>query len=77
MLYQPFPMPGAARAHIWHHVPETRRPRHFHSEPELNLVTGGFGFAGRDGTGGIPSDCISAHSDYLASFPYLGTPHQS
>jgi AraC-like DNA-binding protein len=34
-------MPGAARAHIWHHVPETRRPRHFHSEPELNLVTAG------------------------------------
>jgi len=41
VLYQPFPMPGAARAHIWHHVPETRRPRHFHSEPELNLVTAG------------------------------------
>jgi AraC-like DNA-binding protein len=41
VLYQPFPIPGAARAHIWHHVPETRRPRHFHSEPELNLVTAG------------------------------------
>jgi AraC-like DNA-binding protein len=40
-LYQPFPLPGAARAHVWHHVPETRRPRHFHSEPELNLIGAG------------------------------------
>jgi AraC-like DNA-binding protein len=30
-----------ARAHVWHHVPETRRPRHFHSEPELNLIAAG------------------------------------
>lgn len=40
-IYQPFPLPGAARGHIWHHVPETRRPRHFHAEPELNLITAG------------------------------------
>ena len=40
-IYQPFPMPTRARAHIWHHAPATRRPRHFHAEPELNLVTGG------------------------------------
>ncbi len=40
-LYQPFPLPGAARAHVWHHVPATRRPRHFHSEPELNLIAAG------------------------------------
>ena len=40
-LYQPFPIPGAARGHIWHHVPETRRPRHFHAEPELNLIAAG------------------------------------
>lgn len=45
-LYQPFPLPTAARAHVWHHVPETRRPRHFHSEPELNLVTRGSGVFG-------------------------------
>ncbi|HVZ88607.1 MAG TPA: AraC family transcriptional regulator [Polyangia bacterium] len=45
-LYQPFPMPGAARAHVWHHVPETRRPRHFHSEPELNLIAAGSGAFG-------------------------------
>jgi AraC-like DNA-binding protein len=40
-FYQPFPMATQARAHIWHHAPATRRPRHFHAEPELNLVTGG------------------------------------
>ena len=40
-LYQPFPIATKARGHIWHHAPATRRPRHFHAEPELNLVTGG------------------------------------
>src|SRR5512142_1408849 len=30
-----------ARAQIWRHAPATRRPRHFHAEPELNLVTAG------------------------------------
>jgi AraC-like DNA-binding protein len=40
-IYQPFPIPTRARGQIWHHAPATRRPRHFHSEPELNLVTGG------------------------------------
>jgi AraC-like DNA-binding protein len=45
-LYQPFPLPSAARAHVWHHVPETRRPRHFHAEPELNLVAAGSGAFG-------------------------------
>jgi AraC-like DNA-binding protein len=40
-LYQPFPIPGTARGHVWHHVPATRRPRHFHAEPELNLIASG------------------------------------
>ena len=40
-LYQPFPIETNARGQIWHHVPATRRPRHFHAEPELNLVTAG------------------------------------
>ncbi len=44
-------------------------------DAELNIVTGGFPFAGRDGTGAIPTDGIGAHTDYLSSFPYLGTPH--
>src|SRR2546428_5177441 len=39
---------------------------------ELNLVTGG-GLV--QGTGAIPSDCVGAHSDYKAVFPYLGDPH--
>jgi hypothetical protein len=42
---------------------------------ELNIVTGGFPFAGRNATGAIPTDGIGPHSDYQASFPYLGTPH--
>jgi AraC-like DNA-binding protein len=40
-LYQPFPIPSVARGHVWHHVPATRRPRHFHAEPELNLIAAG------------------------------------
>jgi AraC-like DNA-binding protein len=40
-LHQPFPLPTRARGHVWRHRPETRRPRHFHAEPELNLVTAG------------------------------------
>ena len=34
-------MLGRTRAHIWHYAPENRRPRHFHAEPELNLVVAG------------------------------------
>jgi AraC-like DNA-binding protein len=45
-LYQPFPIAGAARGQIWRHQPSTRRPRHFHAEPELNLVTSGRGAFG-------------------------------
>lgn len=45
-LYQPFPIAGAARGQIWRHQPSTRRPRHFHAEPELNLVTAGHGCFG-------------------------------
>lgn len=42
---------------------------------ELNITTGGFPFAGRNATGGIPTDGVGSHSDYSAGFPYLGTPH--
>jgi hypothetical protein len=42
---------------------------------ELNITTGGFPFAGRNASGAIPTDKVGPHSDYLASFPYLGTPH--
>ena len=42
---------------------------------ELNIVTGGFPFPGRDDEGAIPSDCVGPHSDYMDAFPYLGRPH--
>jgi AraC-like DNA-binding protein len=48
VLYQPFPLPGQADAHIWRYTPENRRPRHFHLEPELNLIVAG---AARFGVG--------------------------
>jgi hypothetical protein len=44
-------------------------------DAELNITTGGFPFPGRDAMGAIPSDCVGPHTDYLAKFPYLGTPH--
>jgi hypothetical protein len=44
-------------------------------DAELNIVTGGFGFAGRDGVGAIPTDGVGPHGDYLGTFPYLGVPH--
>jgi Domain of unknown function (DUF4331) len=42
---------------------------------ELNIVTGGFAFPGRDGSGAIPGDGVGPHADYLPAFPYLGEPH--
>lgn len=45
-LYQPFPMPGRARGQVWRYAPQYRRPRHFHAEPELNLVVSGRGSFG-------------------------------
>jgi hypothetical protein len=44
-------------------------------DAELNIVTGGIAFPGRNATGAIPTDGVFAHGDYLASFPYLGVPH--
>jgi AraC-like DNA-binding protein/mannose-6-phosphate isomerase-like protein (cupin superfamily) len=40
-IFQPFPMLTGRRAQIWRHRPEYRRPRHFHDEPELNVVVAG------------------------------------
>lgn len=40
-------LPGR-RGQIWRYAPEYRRPRHFHAEPELNLVVSG---SARFGTG--------------------------
>ena len=48
-LYQPFPMvTPQVRAQVWRHAPQFRRPRHFHDEPEINLVVAG---SGRFGVG--------------------------
>jgi quercetin dioxygenase-like cupin family protein/AraC-like DNA-binding protein len=40
-LYQAFPMLPGRRAQVWRHQPAFRRPRHFHAEPELNVVLRG------------------------------------
>ncbi|HEV8696255.1 MAG TPA: DUF4331 family protein [Candidatus Limnocylindrales bacterium] len=45
---------------------------------ELNVTTGGDPldlFPGRNATGAVPGDGVGPHTDYLASFPYLGKPH--
>jgi AraC-like DNA-binding protein len=42
-LLQPFPMEHKRRAQAWRYQPEFRRPRHFHDQSELNLVTRGVG----------------------------------
>jgi AraC-like DNA-binding protein len=62
-LYQPFPMPGPARGHIWRYTPEHRRPRHFHLEPELNLVAAG---SGKFGVGEVE---IAVAAGDLLSWP--------
>jgi len=46
-------------------------------DTELNIVTGGFPFQGRDAHGAVGSDCVPAHTDYLSTFPYVGAPHAS
>jgi len=56
-------MPGAAAAHIWRYAPENRRPRHFHLEPELNLVAAG---SGKFGVGQVE---ISVAAGDLLSWP--------
>jgi AraC-like DNA-binding protein/mannose-6-phosphate isomerase-like protein (cupin superfamily) len=40
-IYQPFPILPGRRAQVWRHRSEYRRPRHFHEEPEINLVVRG------------------------------------
>jgi AraC-like DNA-binding protein len=40
-VLQPFPMLAGRRAQAWRHQPGFRRPRHFHPEPELNVVAHG------------------------------------
>lgn len=57
-------MPEGRRGQIWRYAPEYRRPRHFHDEPELNLVVAG---SGAFGTG---SDIVRVTAgDFLCWLP--------
>jgi hypothetical protein len=41
-LYQSFLSAlGRARGIVWKYSPEFRRPRHFHAEPEINVIVAG------------------------------------
>jgi len=40
-LLQPFPTLPGSQAQVWSYSPRYRRPRHFHTEPELNFVVHG------------------------------------
>lgn len=44
-------------------------------DAELNIVTGGYQVPGRDAVGAIPTDCVAAHTDISAKFPFLAKPH--
>ena len=47
-------------------------------DTELRIVTGGDPldlFDDRDADGGVNSDGVGPHDDYLSEFPYLGEPH--
>jgi AraC-like DNA-binding protein len=52
-VLQPFPMLGPSRAQTWTYSPRYRRPRHFHAEPELNVVVAG---TARFGIGNLVRD---------------------
>jgi AraC-like DNA-binding protein/mannose-6-phosphate isomerase-like protein (cupin superfamily) len=62
-LYQRFPMLGQARAQVWSYLPQYRRPRHFHSEPELNLVVAG------SAVFGVGESIIEVRAGELLGFP--------
>ncbi|HEY3816405.1 MAG TPA: helix-turn-helix transcriptional regulator [Polyangiaceae bacterium] len=61
VAYQPFPMVGRARGQVWRYAPQYRRPRHFHAELEVNLVTAGTGTVGVGELifGVLPGDLLS------------------
>src|ERR1017187_9090856 len=66
VLHQSFlPAQGQARAHVWKFSWEYggRRPRHFHAEPELNLITNG------TATYGIGETVVKASKGDLLGFP--------
>jgi AraC-like DNA-binding protein len=63
-LYQSFVPTGApARALVWRYSPEYCRPRHFHDEPELNLIVEG------SATFGVGRAVVRAEQGQLLGFP--------
>lgn len=65
-LYQSFlPLSDEARSHVWKFSWQYggRRPRHFHAEPELNLIVSG------SATFGVGDEIISATAGDLLGFP--------
>jgi AraC-like DNA-binding protein len=64
-LYQRFLPDGHAQAFVWKYAPSIggRRPRHFHGEPELNLVVSG------SATFGIGDRVVRATRGDLLAFP--------
>jgi AraC-like DNA-binding protein/quercetin dioxygenase-like cupin family protein len=65
-IHQSFlPGSGVSRAHVWKFSLEYggRRPRHFHAEPELNLIVAG------TATFGIGETVVNASAGELLGFP--------
>ncbi len=56
-------MLGGARAQVWWYSPKFRRPRHFHAEPELNLVVSG------EAIFGVGSGIVKVRAGELLGFP--------
>ena len=64
-IHQSFLPPGEDRAFVWKYSDSIggRRPRHFHAEPELNLVVRG------SATFGVGRKTISAAAGEVVAFP--------
>jgi AraC-like DNA-binding protein len=63
-LYQGFlPTQAHVRALVWKYSPDYRRPRHFHSEPELNLIVSG------SATFGVGETLVRVSESELLGFP--------
>ena len=63
-LYQSFlPAAAPARALVWKYSPDYHRPRHFHDEPELNLIVAGSAIFG------LGKRVVRAERGQLLGFP--------